>query len=151
MSGTTAIARVYAVVDASVCVKWFLPEADTPAARELLVPGRSFHAPDLLVSEFCNALRKKSLREGLRVADAGEAIEEFLGSALVRFHPSAAVATAAHALAVELEHPVYDCLYIALAVALDTRVITADRRLAAAVRGTRWSGSVELLGERNTA
>jgi predicted nucleic acid-binding protein len=36
-------------------------------------------------------------------------------------------------LATELSHPVYDCLYLALALNYDTHVITDDRRFAAAV------------------
>ena len=32
-------------------------------------------------------------------------------------------------IAVELEHPVYDCVYLACADAIDVPLVTADRRL----------------------
>lgn len=43
---------------------------------------------------------------------------------------------AALQLAIDLNHPIYDCLYLALAIRLDTHVVTADRRFAA-LNGSR--------------
>jgi predicted nucleic acid-binding protein len=48
-------------------------------------------------------------------------------------------------LAFELDHPVYDCLYLACAMREKTTLITADQRLYRVVGGTRLAGSVELL------
>lgn len=45
-----------------------------------------------------------------------------------------------------LDHPVYDCTYLALAIALERPVITADRRFAAAVsRNAEAAPFVQLL------
>jgi len=41
--------------------------------------------------------------------------------------------SAALELAMRIDHPSYDCLYLALAVKHDTHVVTADRRFVAAV------------------
>ena len=46
------------VVDASVAVKWFLPEADTPSAERLLAFAGPLHAPDLLRIEVASAVWK---------------------------------------------------------------------------------------------
>ena len=44
------------VVDASVAVKWFLPEIDSDQALALLASDAVFHAPELLRLEIANAL-----------------------------------------------------------------------------------------------
>ena len=61
------------VVDASVVVKWFVPEVHGEAALRLLDSGETFAAPDHLFAETTNAIRKSvrqrelSLVEGLRI------------------------------------------------------------------------------------
>jgi predicted nucleic acid-binding protein len=41
-----------------------------------------------------------------------------------------------------LHHPIYDCLYVALADLEGVPVVTADQRLLAAVRDTALAGHV---------
>ena len=45
-----------------------------------------------------------------------------------------------------LGHPIYDCLYLAVAIRHQTHVITADRRFAAIGDRPEMSGRVRLLG-----
>ena len=55
-------------------------------------------------------------------------------------------------LAIELDHTIYDCLYLALALRLETRVITADRKFHAAIhRSKRFGGIVNLLDQFDPA
>ena len=51
------------VVDASVAVKWFLPEAQSDAARALLGSGHDLIAPELVYAELGIALVKR-VRKG---------------------------------------------------------------------------------------
>ena len=44
------------VIDASVAVKWFLPEQDSDAARAILHFGHDLLAPDLLYAEVGSVL-----------------------------------------------------------------------------------------------
>jgi predicted nucleic acid-binding protein len=55
---------------------------------------------------------------------------------LERLVPHAARAVA---IARELDHPVYDCFYLAVSEALDAPLVTADGRLLARVAGTPFS------------
>lgn len=53
----------------------------------------------------------------------------------IAYRPLRPLAPRAAALARELDHPVYDCFYLALAEAEGAALITADRRLVESVRG----------------
>jgi predicted nucleic acid-binding protein len=48
-------------------------------------------------------------------------------------------------MAAELQHPVYDTTYLALARALDMPMVTADRRLANKLAAVRNSAFPELV------
>ena len=61
------------VVDASVAIKWFVPEIHADAARRLLREGMTLLAPDLIWAEVANALWRK-WREKELVAEAVEGI-----------------------------------------------------------------------------
>ena len=51
-------------------------------------------------------------------------------------------------LATELQHSVYDCVYLAMALASGAQVVSADRRFVGAVRRRpELAGSIVLLGE----
>jgi predicted nucleic acid-binding protein len=43
------------------------------------------------------------------------------------------------AIARDLDHPDYDCFYLALAEQRQATLVTADRRLLNRVRGTQWA------------
>ena len=49
---------------------------------------------------------------------------------VIDLHPVGEQVTRAVQISGELDHPVYDCLYLACAEATGSTVVTADRRLA---------------------
>ncbi|MGH8512394.1 MAG: type II toxin-antitoxin system VapC family toxin, partial [Gammaproteobacteria bacterium] len=51
------------VVDASVAIKWFLPEVHSESANRLLRVDYQLLSPDLIWAEFGNVLWKKWRRE----------------------------------------------------------------------------------------
>ena len=120
------------VVDASVAVKWFVPEIHSIAAARLLDPEIYLAAPDLITSEFGNILWKKVRRREITRDEASEILTAFDSSG-VETHASRGLLHAAFQLAIGLERTVYDSLYLALAVALDCPLITADARFHSAV------------------
>ena len=120
-----------AVVDASVAVKWVLPEPDSD--RAIALRDKVLHAPDLALAECGNALWVRVHRGVLSKAEA-ETCFAALSLAPVSWTPTEQLAAEAMALALDLDHPVYDCVYLALAIARDLPLVTADRRLIATAR-----------------
>jgi len=98
-------------------------------------------APDLLIVEALNALWKLA-RAGRR-APPTEVVLELLDH--IRIVPSRPYAPRAARLAQELDHPVYDCLYLSLAEAHGEILVTADARLLRKVARTRLHERVRLL------
>ena len=117
------------VVDASVAVKWFVPEEHSDVSELLLDENFELTVPRLFFSEFGNILWKKFTRKELSHEDAVDSAKG-LRSAMLIPVPDELLLDAALALACELKHPVYDCLYLALADSLETAVVTADQKFA---------------------
>ncbi len=120
-----------AVVDASVAVKWLFTEDGTVEARQLLAHRIVLHAPDFILTEAANVIWKKARRR--EVADAQPYLHELarLGD-LVSLAPAAELVIHATAIALRIDHPVYDCLYLACAEVEEAPLVTADRRLRCA-------------------
>ena len=119
------------VVDASVALKWVLVEPDSALAETVLFSP--LIAPDWWRIEVANGLWK--------ALDLGQIDLEEARAGLARF-ADVAVATEdgpglldeAMILAARLHHAVYDCLYLALAIRRDTRMVTADSKFMKALR-----------------
>jgi predicted nucleic acid-binding protein len=134
------------VVDASVAVKWFLPEELSTEARRLLSTEHELLAPDLLWAELGNVLWKKQRRREIDPATTRELLRDFSRVPL-EFHPAARWADPALALAIRHGVTVYDGLYLALAAGSGCRLVTADRRLRETCDVGALHGLVEWLGE----
>jgi predicted nucleic acid-binding protein len=117
------------VVDASVVIKWFVPEVHGDAARRLLEYSHQYVAPDLLFAETANAIWKR-VRHGELSSRHAQRLVTDLGRVAVETVSCRALAADAHALATRIGRTVYDAMYLTLAVRLETRMITADERLA---------------------
>ena len=119
------------VIDASIALKWVIPEVDSDAALALR-SGR-VSAPDLLVAECANALWKKVRRSELTAQEASLAAR-LLRRADIELEPMRDLIEPATQLAVALDHPAYDCLYLALAQASESEFVTADQAFCRKVR-----------------
>ena len=117
------------VVDASVVIKWFVPEVDSEAARRWLDAPHDYIAPDLLFPETGNTVWKK-VRRGELTPDEGQRLVTDLSVIAVEAVAMRALLPDAHALALSTGITVYDATYLALAVRLETQVITGDDRFA---------------------
>jgi predicted nucleic acid-binding protein len=127
------------IVDASALL---VSLADAKAARALR--GAELSAPDLLIPETLNAFWR--LARAKRKVPERAVILTLLDQ--IRIVPSRPYAARAADLAEQLDHPVYDCLYLALAEADSDILITADVRFARKIRAPALRKRVRLIGQR---
>ncbi len=132
------------VIDASVAIKWFVPEVHSAAARRLIDSEIVLYAPDFLLVEIGNIAWKKA-RRGELTTEQVVAIASDLQAMRVEFHRSGDLLMPAVKLAIQLSHPVYDCLYLALGIAHDWIVVTADERFVATVAFTPFAPYVRFI------
>ena len=118
------------VLDASAAVRLILAD---PAAADLAerVGGAALVlAPELMLSELANTLWKLQRADRLNDLDPQELLAE-ARELVDRLEPDRHLQAEALALACHLNHPVYDCLYLALARREAASLISSDRRLNA--------------------
>ena len=116
------------IIDGSVAFKWLIDEPGSEAAVGWI--GRtSLLAPKLAISEVGNALSKRVRRGEIDGARAGEMLSK-LGSILDYVDESPHMERAL-VLSIELNHSIYDCVYLALAEELSEKLLTADRKFVA--------------------
>jgi len=125
------------VVDASVAVKWILPEAGQAQAMRLQEMYQDEEldlvAPYLLISEVGNVLWKRVRRGELTSPSAHRCFEQLLRDCPILLDSPAVQASALH-LALAHNRTVYDCLYLAWALEERCDLITADEKFFKSVR-----------------
>jgi predicted nucleic acid-binding protein len=121
------------VLDASVLAKCLFSEAGSEVARAAVARVDRLIAPDYLFIELSSIAAKNIRREGVTHAYAAEAIRR-AETMLDEILPARPFAAKALELAVEHGVSVYDGLYLALAVARESVVLTADIRLVEACK-----------------
>ncbi len=132
------------VVDASVAFSLHLNGPRAKIAAGALAESDITLAPDLIVSEVTNAAWVTT-RAGMITEDEGAAIVSLLSSHLTRIVTTTSLAPRAYEIAIELDHPAYDCMYLALAEQESAVLVTFERRFEAAVRKTKWAALVRCL------
>ena len=118
------------VLDASAAVRLILAD---PAAADLAerVGGAALVlAPELMLTELANTLWKLQRADRLNDLDPQELLAE-ARELVDRLEPDRHLQAEALALACHLNHPVYDCLYLALARREAVSLISSVRRLNA--------------------
>jgi predicted nucleic acid-binding protein len=131
------------VVDASVALKWVVGE---PGATEAAALRRADQllAPDLITAECANALWKMVRRAEITFEEALMAAR-ILERAEIDLRPMRDLLAAATRLAVALDHPAYDCIYLALAEIEGCPFVTADERLVRRLAASKTHGDVPTL------
>lgn len=122
------------MVDASVAVKWLVSEHLSPESERLLVTGVTLLAPELMFAEAANALWAMWRRGDIDRAQLSAAVDLLRDAPVATPVPMRRLAVSATRLAADLEHPVYDCFYLSLAIQEQHPVVTADTRFHDKVR-----------------
>lgn len=120
------------VIDASVAVKWLIVEVGSESATALLKSSEPLFAPDLMLVEVGGAVVRQANERKIVRNDASTALARWAavwGSGRLqtrRLEP--ALVTRAAELALDLGHPLKDCIYLALAIDLGCALLTADAK-----------------------
>lgn len=140
------------ILDASVAAKWFLPGDDETLVEEafrLLADyaegGVRFLVPDLFWLEMANILWKAARTKRITRSCAEESLFA-LESREIPTAPTLPLISEALAIAATFDRPVYDSVYVALAVSSGLPLLTADERLMNALGAKfpiRWLGSIQ--------
>jgi predicted nucleic acid-binding protein len=124
------------VIDASVVVKWFLPEPSRQAALRLLrhyqEESIKLLAPALVLLEVTNVLCKRVRRGEMSAARADEAYRLLKINAPILVDDQDLMDEAL-TLAFAIGQAIYDCLYLAIALRQGCDMITADGKFHTAV------------------
>ena len=129
------------VVDASIAVKWVIPEVLSDKADRVRGGGEDVLAPDLLLVEVANALWRKTAAREISPREADDAFDLVRQSG-IDLQATGPLLPRAMEVARRLRHPVSDCVYLALAERADAALVTADHRLLNRLAGRRLGISV---------
>ncbi len=140
--------KVY-VIDASVAVKWYIPEPCSDQAvyyLKLLKAGQAkLLAPKLIIAELGNVLWKKEISGELARSEV-----QLIGETLASSFPAGLMdnrlfLSAALELAIDLKMTLHDGLYLALAIVKRAALVTADKKLAK-LSGAVLPGDIVTIG-----
>lgn len=116
------------VVDASAAIELLLRSTAAPAIEAIVfAPGASLHAPQLVDIEVAQVLRRYVAAGELDAARGSAALADLCDLPMQRY-PHDMLLPRIWALRNNLT--AYDAAYVALAEALDARLVTRDNRLA---------------------
>jgi predicted nucleic acid-binding protein len=138
------------VIDASVLVKFFIPEILSEKAEEL--NARSMQgdlrllAPDLIFAEVGNILWKKHRMKELIRSEAEEIVDAIVSLPL-EIETSKALLPFAVDLGLAYGITVYDAIYVSLAKVHETILVTADKKLVEIMGKTDFKKHVAWLGD----
>ena len=121
------------ILDTNIAVHWFVATEFSAAAGRFR-DRTDLAAPSFILVEAANTLYKYARRGTIDARHCARSIE-LLEYRLRDVVPNEQLLPEAIRLALANQHPVYDCLYLALAIERREPLATADRRLAA-VAGT---------------
>jgi len=137
------------VIDASVLIKFYVPEILSERAERLLTKVEKKEidllAPDLIYPEAGNILWKKQRLKELTHSEVEEITDAILLLPL-KIEVSKALLTVAVDIAIAYGMTFYDALYLSLAKVYETTMITADRRLVEALAKADLKDSITWLG-----
>ena len=129
------------VLDASVMIKWFIPEIYWEQTSRLQSYSElSLHTPDFSQLECTSILSKKVRRKELKLDEANK-IQELLLHMPVQMHPWQDLLLEAGQVAHETYRSVYDCLYLVLSKRINGRMVTADKKLYLALENSKEWGA----------
>ena len=137
------------VIDASVVIKFYVPEILSDKAVEALsrvTDGELvLYAPDLVYPETGNILWKKQRRRELTSEEVDEIANAFIALPMI-IESSKPIIPLAVSIAMHSGITVYDAMYVAVARVYETQMLTADKKLTDTLSKTEFKNDVLWLG-----
>ena len=124
----------------------FLVREDREHGHRVVASHDDLHAPRLMASEIANALWRK-VRLGEVERGRVGALVAAVRQMPIHWNTDETFCADAIRLALALDRPVYDCVYLALAHRIGAQVVTADVRFANALAPTEHGDSVMTLAD----
>lgn len=128
------------VVDASAAIRWFVAARSGGEPYTFPQVSQPLVAPDLFLADIRSAalsyLRKRTLE-----LDQIQGMITTIDRLVTGYFPLEGLTEDAWTMSLEFDHSVYDCFYVALAVQLNSYLVTADehmlRKFAATTHSNR--------------
>lgn len=120
------------VIDASVVVKWFFPEVDSDKAERFLLSKEKLVAPEIIRIEVASAITRLLRMKNIDLETATLLLSdwrEYLLEETVSLEPTLLDFDRATQIAMDINHQLQDCLYVAAAMRLNVPLLTADEKL----------------------
>jgi len=124
------------VFDASVALKWYFDEPGGDSAKaELVRYGGEIAVPGVFLVEVTAALVRRANMDKLQRKAMNDALHHFLTLITERFivvgETDFDEMARAAGIALDLGHPLKDCLYLAHTMKMGCDLLTSDRKFAA--------------------
>lgn len=114
------------VVDSNVVIKWYVSQTDRKKALAVQAFDGPLIAPTLLLSELTSALWQHIRAGDISLDQARGALVEAPNS-FAGLITDDELAEEALSIAARIDHPPYDCFYLALAEREGAKLVTADQ------------------------
>ncbi len=134
------------VVDASVAIKWYVPEIFENEAIQVLESGRELHVPELILPEFSGIVSKK-VRRGELSKSEGNRIVTAIARKSWTIHSHKNTIKSAYTGAEATGQTFYDWTYLALAISLSCEFVTADEKFYKALEMTAFKQNLKWIGD----
>lgn len=133
------------VIDASVAIKWYLPEVHELEATRLLKARHQLHVPELIFPEIGNIVWKYVRRGDINKSE-GEQIVAAVARKRWTVHSHKNTSKSAYTGAEATGQTVYDWTYLALAISLSCEFVTADEKFYKALGKTPFKTNLKWVG-----
>lgn len=132
------------VVDASLAIKWFLPDNYQKEATSYLIQSDLLFAPSYLKVEF-DSILSKWCRSGRLNYEKAIGIRSVFNQIQISYFGFETLSHISFDVASKNSVTYYDALYLCTAKLKKCEMITFDRKLKVSVEGTQFESIVSLI------
>lgn len=132
------------VLDASVAVKWFLPEIHQAESFNLLKSNPVLIAPEFLKVEF-DSILSKWCRSGRFNYERAEEVRSVFNKIKIYFVDLDDIADISFEISAKMPVTYYDALYLCTAKLYECKMVTFDRKLYKSVKDSEFETYLKKL------